>query len=474
MPIVIEHEANPALAGALAFLASRGQRAQQQKQQDFDNALRIGQMQMQWELAQQQDQRQRSQFDAENQLRRDLANQQVGLQREENAQRRSAARAAAGLAFLDRQQQLAQATAAQRQREQANAAELAARQQQALMEQQAEIAKAQQQQQLEQMRSDMEQRNKLMQVYAGVVDPEYLAQTQFLTKVNQNALAIPDQYELEKIRTGIRNGDPGAISEGLQRHILQFSPEQLTRIRQIREAMAQAEMDPNMSPAQRAMASRQLAEKLNAIRPMEVPPENQPASIQQQFSQDVPIFTDPVTGHKFMATRNRNGVWEPFEPPHIKNEVERQQLEHKQRLDEEKSKRDAEMEVWKTDNKIWLDQKPEPKDFRTMNADGLETDDKGAFQAAYNEWLTRRPSMPGRQQPPALPPPQATGQPSGGGNMADSLAARSGDHEITPRLSPNRQQGQQQWASLPIGAVTQLPDGRTVRKTGPTSYEPVQ
>jgi hypothetical protein len=152
-----------------------------------------------------------------------------------------------------------------------------------------------------------------MQTAPGILDPDSTANLQSRIQAHQDALSYPARAARQKLMNAIAAGDPQAIQEGVTQGLLAFSPEQQTKIRQLREAMAQLDIDPSLSPAQRAIGERGLAEKLNAIRPMEVPSDQQPIDPIEQFHQNTitmphPTLGIPVTRQR--VVRNGEEKWE--------------------------------------------------------------------------------------------------------------------------------------------------------------------
>lgn len=223
----------------------------------------------------------------------------------------------AGLRFIEQQNQIA-AGFANQQNQALHDQALTDRQlqvQQMEMQQQAQNAAAidMRQQLMAEEQANLQQRNKLMQTAPGVIDPDTLMGTQARVQSNRELLTYPARQARQKLLESIATGDPEAIQEGLRQGLLQFSPEQQTRIRQLREAMAQVDLDPSLSPAQRAIASRSLAEKLNAIRPMEVPSDQQPKDPLEQYHEGTITYPHETSGipiTKQRVIRNGEEKWE--------------------------------------------------------------------------------------------------------------------------------------------------------------------
>ncbi len=485
MPIVIGHEdpsVNTAQA-ALSFLIGQDQHAQQQQQQ----AAALAAQQQQQDAAQQAAEAQQAQAAAELQQRGQIADQQAANQRYEIDRRSGSARAAAGLSFLANQSHDAASFAAQQDQSSTQQA-IAARQQAHDMfaaQQQAQNALAidQRQQALAEEQANLQQRDKLMQQAPGVMDPNQTADIQSRIAANQDALSAPGREDLQKLREAIATGNPAAIQEGLSRGLLEFSPEQQTRIRQIREAMAQIDMDQSLSPSQRAIAGRQLAERLNAIRPMEVPSNQQPKSMMDQFNESTmtaphPTLGIPITWQKSVS---RNGTQEWVE---TKGSMEDIKAEHARRAKQwDLDHGVSQNHILEAKNKAAIEalkaHKPDIKRFTKKGQDGdLDTIDYEGYQKAMDAWADKFDAMAnqfyadGGGQPganPATAPSPDVNQPP-----SDPTWDNGQPMQQPPSLAPDSQTGKQQWAAVPMYGITTLPDGRVVRKTGPTSFERVQ
>lgn len=495
MPIVQSHEPNPSLEAALAFLAGQQQHAQQiqaQQQQAAEQAAREQQaslaqrqaaiQQQQQALAQQP--RPGAALAAADPQQQAAVAQPAANQRFQPDPRAGSARAAAGLAFLTSQSHDAAAVAAQQNQsstQQAIAERQAAHDAFAAQQQQAnQLAIMQREQEQAELQANLQQRNKLMQNAPGILDPDQIANAQSRIAANQDALSAPGREELQKLRDAITTGDPAAIQEGMRRGLLAFSPEQQTRVRQVREAMAQVDMDQTLSPAQRAMAQRQLAERLNAIRPMEVPSDQQPKSAIDQFHQDTMVVPHPTLGIPITWQRSvsRNGTQEWVE---TKSSMEDIKAEHERRgkqwdIDHGVSPN----KILEARNHAAIDalkaHKPDVKQFTRQDKDGLPVVDYEGYQKAMVEWASKFDALANQFYADAGGQPGANPATSGGDPGPDPTWDSGQPMDATPAtpLASDSQTGMQQWAAVPIRGITTLPDGSVVRKTGPTSFERVQ
>ena len=113
---------------------------------------------------------------------------------------------------------------------------------------------------------------------------------------------------------------------------------------------------------------------------------------------------------------------------------------------------------------MWLKEEPDRKDFANEETGTINQTE---YRAAVEEWKKRRP----------LPPPGITTggqQPQQGGQQPSASTQSPNTSTDIQAVSPDRSEGQRQWASLQVGAIVRLPNGLTVRKTGPTTYEIIQ
>jgi hypothetical protein len=357
------------------------------------------------------------------------------------------------------------------------------------------------QQQLAEINKNLQQRNKLMQTAPGIIDPQQTVDAQSRIQANQDALSYPARQARQKLMERIAIGDPEAIQEGLSQGVLAFSPEQQTRIKQLREAMSQVDIDPSLSPAQRALAERNLSEKLNGIRPMEVPGNEQPVDPIEQYHRGTITFPHPTLGipiTKQKVVRNGEEQWVLTDESKADVEAEHKrrekQWEHDTGMSRDYIKEAQQMAAIEA----LTAHMPNIKEFTKPPKEegGQPNVDYDGFRKAMDEWRGKMDTLSnafyadsGGANHPALDDmnpdgstpdmPQDQGpvqsQPQAGGELDEfSPDETQPQQQAAPPVSPHPLDGPNQWNSTPIGAVVTLPDGRPVRKTGPKSYEPVQ
>lgn len=132
---------------------------------------------------------------------------------------------------------------------------------------------------------------------------------------NQQAITLPSQQRQQALQQKIQQGDPQAVQQGLQLGILRFSPQQKQEINRLQDAMSKLDRDPRFSPQDRAKAQQVLSQQLQSVRPMQVPPDEQPVDINTQIANRIGVWTNPTTGKTYPVTMDRNGAPRVFELP---------------------------------------------------------------------------------------------------------------------------------------------------------------
>lgn len=142
---------------------------------------------------------------------------------------------------------------------------------------------------------------------------------------NQQITGLPTQRQMQALQQKIQQGDPQAIQQGLQQGILQFSPQQKQEITRLQDAMSRLDRDPRFSPQDRARAQQMLSQQLQAIRPMQTPPDQMPVDINTKIAKNIGVWTDPTTGKTYPMTIDRNGMPKVLEIPEPKEKTAKDQ-----------------------------------------------------------------------------------------------------------------------------------------------------
>jgi hypothetical protein len=356
MPVTIQHGNAGGYEAAISFLIGLNQQRTRQEQE----AAAAAQRQQQFDAQAQAQVVAQAQAAAALGQRADEADQHAALQQYEIDQRTGAARAAAGLNFINNQQRTAIAAAGQQANIDANFANNQDRQNAALINAQTDLMKAQQAEQRQQenaeLQANLQLRNDLIENTPAMLDPTAMAQAQANIQANQHALTAPGRYENQMIREGIAKGDPEAIKAGLSRGLLYYSPEQKTRIKQLKNALSQVTIDPKLSPAQRAIAEAQLLRELNSIRPMEA--DEEPLVPIEQIQRETVTMPHQDGGPPITYKRTYRNGREGWEPDKF-SVIDRQRWN------------DQQFEMWKQQRGIESSKKSQPATLReSLQNDG--------------------------------------------------------------------------------------------------------
>lgn len=351
-------------------------------------------------------------------------------------------------------------------------------------------------------------------------------QTQLQQLRDADTLAREQQHDL-----------PQYLVQGLQAGHLAYSPVQNDQLTKFDTWDAQIEASPQFSPEQKAHAHADIAVKRRQVQmsPTPVSPDKWPVTPEQQLAQQTvmkPVVIDPNTTLQLpmVPVQRAGGVkWELTPDGEAAKAVALQNLKHQQTLEAQNQKHQQALEIEhiKNANKPNRDEalqaayvkqqrdvalkalgkEPTPRD-ADFKDDSFTGFDKDAFDKAHADWAAKRDAalrqypvedqfapLIGRQTQqlhdlgqqlgglsmlPLPGGPPVTGMSSTGDSQPpdqQSQGADAGPQEMpppAPTLSDHPEDGKAQWDSTPAGAVVTLPDGRTVRKTGDTSFEPVQ
>ncbi len=376
-------------------------------------------------------------------------------------------------------------------------------------------------QQLAEMNKALDQRNRLMRTAPGILDPAQISETQARINANLDALSFPARQARQKLMERIAIGDPQAIQEGVAQGVLAFTPEQQTRLRQLKEAFAQVRIDPRLSPSQMAIAERNLAEKINAIRPMEVPPSERQLTPEEQYRKDTIHDVDQVSGlpvkyHYKMRNGSMERIMDDDSKVHLDNWAKKDLA--KWEMDNGKHHEEAKTKAFERDLQSWKAGEPEPPKEARFKKKGPEDEggkavtDWDAYgkalkehEAKVAEWEKRKPTtekeqldtgisemqqglatgmgmmpMPGsdttgfeQEFPDDSPPPSEADTDYGAAFGGDAAALEDQTAPPTPPVLSPHDDGVSEWDAANVGDVVTLPDGRIVEKTGPTSFRPV-
>lgn len=105
----------------------------------------------------------------------------------------------------------------------------------------------------------------------------------------------PDQSQRARLMQGIQNNEPWAINEGQRVGVLEFQKSDKERAAQLQQQHSQAGRDKRMTPQERAAMQADIATELASIRPVMVPPAQQPQT-PIQIANSNAMRLNPVTG----------------------------------------------------------------------------------------------------------------------------------------------------------------------------------
>jgi hypothetical protein len=441
-----------------------------------------------------------------------------------------------GAAFLAQQSHAAGLASAEQAR-----ADALAQHQQAIAERQAaaQQAKLQQQQQqqvnqqqLAELNANLKYVNQVKKTAPGLLDPAQIASVQSKIQANQDALTYPARAARFKLQQAIATGNPDAIKEGLAQGLLSFTPEQENRIKQLKEADAQIDLDASLNPYQRSIGHRQMADKLAGIQPQMVPDHQQPIDPIEQYHKDTitlphPTLGIPITKEHAPARNGEEGGWritkESLED--VKAEYKRRDNEHKLDLHaSETAAKQAQAQIDHQSKLITAKINAHTKLFalrqqlaqaqidaatptkegeapavsqeqlkaiknqiselegNISELDNLSAMPQGsmptvagqpdeAMQQAEGDWITQQ--QPQQSEPSVDDFTSAAPPVPPQGDQPDLAMQQADANQIAPPLSPH-EDGAQQWNQVPINGTVTLPNGDIVRKTGPTSFVRIQ
>lgn len=105
----------------------------------------------------------------------------------------------------------------------------------------------------------------------------------------------PDQSQRARLIEAIRNNEPWAIERGLQTGLLQFQKGDKERAAQLQQQISQIGRDTRMTPQERSALQAELGTELASIRPVMVPPEDQPQT-PIEVANSMAMRLNPATG----------------------------------------------------------------------------------------------------------------------------------------------------------------------------------
>lgn len=105
----------------------------------------------------------------------------------------------------------------------------------------------------------------------------------------------PDQSQRARLIEAIRNNEPWAIEQGQRVGILQFQKGDKERAAQLQQQISQIGHDTRMTPQERSALQAELGTELASIRPVMVPPADQPQT-PIEIANSMAMRLNPVTG----------------------------------------------------------------------------------------------------------------------------------------------------------------------------------
>lgn len=210
------------------------------------------------------------------------------------------------------------------------------------------------------------------------------------------------------------------IEEGIQNGTLRYSPQQKAEQQRLRDALDRLRRDPRFTPQQRMMGEADIAQKLSGIQPQEVPIDERPVPLQQQFEQETVV--DP-NGSRW--SRDRNGAWRAVDPPDD-SEAKRKAEEAKIAREDAKAEADLKRKEYEIDLSVWQKTAPDRKHYEGVSEDGKTTFNGAAYERDRKTWWSERPARPGANATQPEYPFQSAAPPPPPSGMGDSVSARSG------------------------------------------------
>lgn len=111
-----------------------------------------------------------------------------------------------------------------------------------------------------------------------------------------------------------QSGNKFAMQQAMSRGLFRFSPQQQQRQAELKSAWAQLS-NPRLTAEDRARGQMQIAQEMRSIQPELVPEGERTPSMNDQLNAATGIWTDPISGLQYPATRDRNGKPEIIEIP---------------------------------------------------------------------------------------------------------------------------------------------------------------
>jgi hypothetical protein len=284
-------------------------------------------------------------------------------------------------------------------------------------------------------------------LYAGLAGKLIGADTQHRAQAEQDQR---QQALFQQQQALLDDRDQQAqILQGLKTGTLRWSPQQKQEQAQLQDAMHRADGDPTLSPEQRAQAHAQFTQRLNTMRPMQVPADEVPPSPEEVLkSKQLTGGTSPG-GTPLMYVLDRSGrpVLDDQSKEALQSEYRQKEADLKasHAIAQENAKaaaKEQERQAAASEKQaetarrhaidVWRAKKPSPNDYKN----DLGTTDTEAYERAREQWEFKEPGIDGK---PIQQPPRTDVAPPPGPGMADATqgALYSGSpQQATPQPPP--------------------------------------
>jgi hypothetical protein len=167
-----------------------------------------------------------------------------------------------------------------------------------------------------QVKADLDARNKSLEEFGGSVPDATAGVVQTFDHAldNQNLYQLATSQQRDALRQKFDAGDPNAIKSALSSGRARLSPMDEASVKKAEAAIAKADVDQTLHPAQRAAVQRQMAGQINGImrRAEWLPDEAQPKSLQEQITSRVVTLQDPTSKTMIGGYIDKGGDFVPF------------------------------------------------------------------------------------------------------------------------------------------------------------------